>query len=304
MASLFVPQSMPGELLVSALAENSITRIGQTSVQMAAIRARASESPDSPYFEPMARIFADSLGQRESRNTVEKRSCISPHVARHMMIDKLLYNSLSESCHSPKQVVILGAGMETRAYRLGESLPAVKWFEVDLPEIVRLKEETLASNAISVSRGGKITRIGLNLESDLDQLLPALKEKGFEPCAPAAFVMEGLVYYMEPVDVARLWSALPTVPTSCMIVSVMREKTRNHFKQGTERAGKAHLWKRHLEQLRRQDIFPPPHWKVVHEVRTNSRGARRLDLRASVPRMSFPASLKCPPECIFTLESI
>lgn len=53
------------------------------------------------------------------------------------------------------QVVLIGAGMDTRAYRL--ALPhGLKWFEVDRTEVLRVKHKLLHTLKRKVVQNGKV----------------------------------------------------------------------------------------------------------------------------------------------------
>lgn len=43
--------------------------------------------------------------------------------------------------------------MDTRAFRIGQQLPHVRWFEVDLPDVVQAKEDILDAHGVDVTRG-------------------------------------------------------------------------------------------------------------------------------------------------------
>jgi methyltransferase (TIGR00027 family) len=97
------------------------------------------------------------------------------------------------------QVVMLGAGLDTRAYRfepLKENEHTV--FEIDLPVVNRYKEELLKDETPLCNL--------VRLSADLSKRKwpSALKKKGFSKDVPTFWVLEGLVYYMDNEDVATL----------------------------------------------------------------------------------------------------
>ncbi len=88
------------------------------------------------------------------------------------------------------QVVILGAGLDTRAYRLA-SLAEATVFEADLPEIQRLKRDRLRGRPCAAGELRYVT-VDFNTEP-LDQALGAA---GFDRSRPAVFVWEGVTQYL------------------------------------------------------------------------------------------------------------
>ena len=95
-----------------------------------------------------------------------------------------------------RQVLCLGCGMDSRPHRL--DLPGVAWFEVDVPEVLALKEELLrtASPEAAALTVGRVERLGLDLGRELHALQPALRAVRWEPGAPTLSLLEGVAYYL------------------------------------------------------------------------------------------------------------
>lgn len=95
-----------------------------------------------------------------------------------------------------EQVVVLGAGWDTRAYRLPAGR-APRIFEVDAPATQAAKLAALAKSGIDTSR---VTFVALdfNRQSWLD----ALKAQGFDTGKPTFVLWEGVSMYLEPQAVA------------------------------------------------------------------------------------------------------
>jgi methyltransferase (TIGR00027 family) len=98
------------------------------------------------------------------------------------------------------QVVNLGAGFDTRPFRLTLP-PSLRWFEIDLPGVFDWKEPTLADlRAVS-------TCVRIVVPTDLrgcwtDPLLWA----GFEADQPTLWLAEGLLFYLQTTTVDDLLS--------------------------------------------------------------------------------------------------
>lgn len=91
-----------------------------------------------------------------------------------------------------EQVVVLGAGFDTRAYRFGKSLPSVKFFELDLPATLRRKQE-LVENAIGhIPDDVVYAPIDFNTET----IVEALVRVGYDPMKKSYFVWEGVTMYI------------------------------------------------------------------------------------------------------------
>ncbi|MBB5898080.1 class I SAM-dependent methyltransferase [Kutzneria kofuensis] len=89
------------------------------------------------------------------------------------------------------QFVILGAGFDTRAYRLPADA-RVRVFEVDSPRTQLVKRETLAKAGIDASA---VTFVPADFEKQ--DWLGCLTSAGFDPGEPALFLWEGVTMYLE-----------------------------------------------------------------------------------------------------------
>ncbi|MVU77449.1 SAM-dependent methyltransferase [Nocardia sp. ET3-3] len=95
-----------------------------------------------------------------------------------------------------RQVVILGAGLDTFAYR--NPHPGLRVFEVDHPATQAWKRQRLAASGIDQPEG--LTFVPVDFETDT--LAAGLGSAGFLRTDPAVFVWLGVVYYLTP-DAAR-----------------------------------------------------------------------------------------------------
>jgi methyltransferase (TIGR00027 family) len=89
------------------------------------------------------------------------------------------------------QFVILGAGFDTRAYRLPKEA-RVRSFEVDAPRTQAVKRELLNKTGID-STG--VTFVSADFEKE--DWLARLVQTGFDPGKPALFIWEGVIHYLD-----------------------------------------------------------------------------------------------------------
>ncbi|MEP7125085.1 MAG: SAM-dependent methyltransferase [Byssovorax sp.] len=92
------------------------------------------------------------------------------------------------------QLVVLGAGLDNRAYRLDE-LASVRAFEIDYPSTQRDKVARLDALPSKPAPAAKsLVRVPVDFEHDrLDQ---ALFAAGFDPSARTFWIWEGVVVYL------------------------------------------------------------------------------------------------------------
>jgi methyltransferase (TIGR00027 family) len=97
------------------------------------------------------------------------------------------------------QVVLIAAGMDTRAFRL--ALPAeVIVFEVDLPELLAQKQAVLEQEHAAPS----CRRVAVAADLARDDWPQALAAGGFDHAARTVFIVEGLSWYLTEEENARL----------------------------------------------------------------------------------------------------
>lgn len=119
------------------------------------------------------------------------------HCIRHRAIDALVETAVAQGV---TQVVIVGAGYDMRAFRLGPRWPQVRWFEVDHPATQARK--LLRLSAVTAT-APDVARVAGDLQRHA--LSPLLATVDFDTTQPTCFVLEGLVHYL---SMARLRSLL------------------------------------------------------------------------------------------------
>ncbi|MEO6000716.1 MAG: SAM-dependent methyltransferase [Chitinophagaceae bacterium] len=95
-----------------------------------------------------------------------------------------------------KQVVILGAGYDTRPFRFADKLKGIPVFEVDFPGTQSYKREKLQN----ICQGNPPGLTFIPLDFNKTPFDRALIENGFSPNLKTLFLWEGVSYYLaEPV---------------------------------------------------------------------------------------------------------
>jgi methyltransferase (TIGR00027 family) len=111
---------------------------------------------------------------------------------RTHFFDRVLAEAVCPGREDPvRQVVILGAGWDCRAYgRLKES--GARLFEVDTPRTQQAKREALTKAGVASDH---VTFV----ETDFNQMswLDALENRGFEPSHPTFILWEGVTMYLD-----------------------------------------------------------------------------------------------------------
>lgn len=207
--------------------------MADTGVLVAAIRAEETRRPDRLFDDPFAQKLAGESGQRMLAEVVAATGDKSTLqiVVRTRFWDEALSNAVPPV----KQVVILAAGLDARAYRLPWPDDTTV-FELDQPAVIAAKAEALAGDEPRCRR----VAIGGDLTTDWTD---TLRSNGFDPELPAVWLMEGLLQYLnegavhtlfEQVDALSAPSSVllydivgKTLLDSVMLAPVLEEMSRN-----------------------------------------------------------------------------
>jgi methyltransferase (TIGR00027 family) len=109
---------------------------------------------------------------------------------RHRFIDDHLASALDAGA---TQVVLLGAGYDTRAYRFADQLDGRPVYEVDLAPISQKKARTIARHADELP-DANVVRVEIDFEAQT--LAEVLADAGFEGGVPTFFTWEGVPMYL------------------------------------------------------------------------------------------------------------
>ena len=132
-------------------------------------------------------------------------------LARTHHMDEVLLNEVSAGA---TQVVFLGAGLDSRAYRLQERLSSAALFEVDHPVTAAVKAERLEAIFGGMPEHVHYVHVDFNTEHVGERLAV----HGFDEKARSIVLWSGVSMYLEPEGVAESlrWFASGTGPGSAI----------------------------------------------------------------------------------------
>lgn len=171
-----------------------IRNISETALWVAVYRARETKRPDAAFRDPFARRLAGPRGEEIARSFPFSDKAAWAWVARTVLFDQFIEEQVRAGADL---VVNLAAGLDARPYRMALP-PALKWVEVDLPDMLTHKAEILAGEKPVCS----LERVGLDL-SDVSARR-ALFERLGRSASRVLVVSEGLLIYLAPEEVAAL----------------------------------------------------------------------------------------------------
>ncbi|MFA0833035.1 MAG: SAM-dependent methyltransferase [Methanobacterium formicicum] len=140
----------------------------------------------------------------EAKELIENTERLFPGLSSSIMsrvryFDDFVKKSVADGL---KQLVILGAGYDTRAYRIEELKEDVNIFEMDHPNTQGYKIETIKEIFGSIPENV----IYVPVDFEKEKISEKLVENGFISSKKTLFILEGLVMYIPPESVAEIFS--------------------------------------------------------------------------------------------------
>lgn len=187
------------------------TSVGSTALFVATARALEAQKPDPLAVDPYAEIFCRAVGgdaadvlDGKAPDHQLKSADFGEHFvnfqgARTRYFDEYFRRAAEAGV---RQVVILAAGLDSRAYRL--DWPAsTTIFELDQPQVLDFKREVLSGQGAQPRAERR--EIAIDLREDWPQ---ALRDSGFDPAKPSAWIAEGLLIYLPASAQEQLFTGI------------------------------------------------------------------------------------------------
>jgi methyltransferase (TIGR00027 family) len=231
------------------------TSVGTTAVMVAAARAVETDRPDPLIRDPYAKLLVTNAGAgvlweamldpamvaKVEAIDAETAATVA-HMRSYQAVRTNFFDTYFNSAVADgiRQIVILASGLDSRAYRL--DWPAgTTVYEIDQPQVLAYKSETLAENGVRPSADRREVPI------DLRQDWPAaLRAAGFDPAARTAWLAEGLLMYLPADAQDRLFTQIGELsPVGSRIAAETagnhaderREQMRERFRKVAETLG-------------------------------------------------------------------
>jgi methyltransferase (TIGR00027 family) len=182
--------------------------VGATATGVAASRALASKQADPLISDPYADALVKAVGLEHCNRIAdgELKSDDDPLMNTDRMCEQIAvrtrffddFFTRATAARIP-QAVILASGLDTRAYRLPWP-PGAAVFEIDQPRVIEFKSTVLASLGADAAAAHRTVAVDLR-----DDWPTALRDSGFDPSTPTAWIAEGLLIYLPPEAQDRLF---------------------------------------------------------------------------------------------------
>jgi methyltransferase (TIGR00027 family) len=122
-------------------------------------------------------------------------------IARTKYIDAVFRYALAQGFG---QILILGAGFDTRALRIQQEAVKTRIFELDAPVTQNAKKDQYRRRGLNTPENVTLVPIDFEKES----LFTKLEATGFDREQQSLFIMEGVTMYLRPESVCRAFEML------------------------------------------------------------------------------------------------
>jgi len=281
--------------------------VAETALFVAAVRARESERANPLFRDELSALLSGPEGlarlaksERDPGSNYRRESF--PYLeVRTRYFDDWASRAVRES--GAHQLVILGAGMDTRAFRLPWPDDLRLW-EVDTPELFSLKEARLESAGVRLAR----ERITVKADLTSKNWVPSLLETGFDRNRSTVWLAEGLFQYLAAADVNQILESASSVSPagSRFLAEIISE---DHLRMNSNRTAMKRRSARGTPWLfgtnDPEALFRRHNWKVDQKVgaleaaislerwRPSHRG-RSLRSDTGPPGASFVSAIRTP----------
>jgi methyltransferase (TIGR00027 family) len=227
--------------------EALIQSISDTARWVAYHRATESEREDALFNDPYARQLAGERGELIGRRLSGNAWAIA---IRTLLFDNLILQQLART--PIDTVVNLAAGLDSRPYRLKLS-PNLHWVEIDLPDIVEVKNHVLAAE-----RANCRLRVLAHDLSDTPLRRRIFTELNANTTR-AMVLSEGLLTYLTEEEVTNLSAEIHAQPHfQYWIVEVVSPKVVESVQRE---------WGEHLAIAKAPMRFAPDDWRTFYSER-------------------------------------
>ena len=217
------------------------TSVGSTALFVAAARALEAQKPYALVVDPYAEVFCRAVGGiwadllDGTAPDHELKSEFGSHFVDFQAVRTKYFDTyfVKAAAAGVRQIVLLAAGLDSRAYRLDWPADTVV-FELDQPQVLDFKRDALAGCRPAARR----REVAVDLRDDWPR---ALLDHGFDPSSPSAWIVEGLLIYLPASAQVQLFTGIDALAAdgshAALEESVPMDAAQFAAKREEERAG-------------------------------------------------------------------
>ncbi|MCT7362002.1 class I SAM-dependent methyltransferase [Mycolicibacterium llatzerense] len=239
------------------------TSVGSTAVMVAAARALEAVKPNPLAVDQYAEVFtravggvwADVLDGEAPEHPLATSEFGEPFIdfqgSRTKYFDTYFQSAAAAGV---RQIVLLAAGLDSRAYRL--DWPAgTTIYELDQPQVLEFKREVLAG--IGDEPKAERREIAVDLRDDWQT---ALTDAGFDPTQPSAWIAEGLLIYLPATAQGQLFAGIDALAAPGSWVAVEEGKPMPADVFAAKRAASDEMADGFFKLIYNEQIAPAADW--------------------------------------------
>ena len=182
---------------------DSVAKTSLLTAAMRAVETKRSESEGRLFVDAYAELLAGEEGATLLKKAIEAAGDQPAIAIRTKYIDEKFTNFVNEG---GRQIVMLAAGMDTRAYRM--NFPSgTTLFELDRKEVLDYKKAKLQNAKLHCDRKA----LAVDLREDWQQ---PLLQAGFKKGERTLWCIEGLLMYLEEAQVITLMNRINSLASS------------------------------------------------------------------------------------------
>lgn len=172
----------------------SVLHVSDTALWVAVHRASESKRKDALFRDPYAEQLAGERGREIAGQLEPGNGAAWSIITRTAVLDELIMTAIRDGADT---VLNLAAGLDTRPYRLALA-PAIRWIEVDFPEMIAYKADKL----VQARPQCQLERVALDLTDRpaRQRLFARVSEESRQ----VLVISEGLLIYLTLDEVAAL----------------------------------------------------------------------------------------------------
>jgi methyltransferase (TIGR00027 family) len=183
---------------------DSIAKTSLLTAAMRAVETNRTEAEGRLFQDPYAELLAGAEGFSILKQAIAAAGDQPAIAIRTAFMDKQISDAVL--ARGVRQVVMLAAGMDTRAYRM--KFPSdLKIFELDRKEVLEYKSLKLSH----VKPVCQHVQLAVDLRHDWTSLLV---KSGFQRGEKTLWLVEGLMMYLEEADVLNLIAKINSLSIS------------------------------------------------------------------------------------------
>lgn len=188
------------------------TSVGSTALFVAAARALEAQKQDPLVVDSYAETFCRAVGGEwadlldgEAPDHPLRTDDFGAHFVDFQAVRTKYFDDYFRAAADAgvRQIVLLAAGLDSRAYRLDWPARTVV-FELDQPRVLDFKRHALDGHTPRAER----REVSVDLRNDWPR---ALRDNGFDPHEPSAWIAEGLLIYLPAVAQRELFTGIASL---------------------------------------------------------------------------------------------